>query len=111
MSNSPEPKTAGEEETRRREKRQRRFEDSRSDTVPKKSKPVYTAPVFNSDVIDWDEYTIVGTSTQLEKNYLRLTSVGVCWLSPLVFDGDLRVFYFCNYSVSLTMLFFKTTII
>lgn len=74
MSNSPEPKTAGEEETRRREKRQRRFEDSRSDTVPKKSKPVYTAPVFNSDVIDWDEYTIVGTSTQLEKNYLRLTS-------------------------------------
>lgn len=45
--------------------------------MPKKSKPVYTAPVFNSDVIDWDEYTIVGTSTQLEKNYLRLTSVGV----------------------------------
>ncbi|RKP24142.1 SAC3/GANP/Nin1/mts3/eIF-3 p25 family-domain-containing protein, partial [Syncephalis pseudoplumigaleata] len=26
------------------------------------------------DVIDWDEYTIVGTSQQLEKRYLRLTS-------------------------------------
>ncbi|KAF9152767.1 hypothetical protein BG015_004751 [Linnemannia schmuckeri] len=74
LSDSPEPTTAGEEETRRREKRQRRFLDARNDVVPKKTKPVYTAPVFNSDVIDWDEYTIVGTSTQLEKNYLRLTS-------------------------------------
>ncbi len=27
-----------------------------------------------SEVIDWDEHTIVGTSTQLEKSYLRLTS-------------------------------------
>jgi hypothetical protein len=31
-------------------------------------------PVFNPDVIDWDEQTIVGTSKQLEKPYLRLTS-------------------------------------
>ncbi|KAI9088534.1 SAC3/GANP/Nin1/mts3/eIF-3 p25 family-domain-containing protein, partial [Phlyctochytrium arcticum] len=28
----------------------------------------------NPDVIDWDEFTIVGTSTRLDKNYLRLTS-------------------------------------
>ncbi|KAI8906630.1 SAC3/GANP/Nin1/mts3/eIF-3 p25 family-domain-containing protein [Powellomyces hirtus] len=28
----------------------------------------------NPDVIDWDEYTIIGTCTQLEKRYLRLTS-------------------------------------
>ncbi|KAJ3038984.1 hypothetical protein HDV00_012742 [Rhizophlyctis rosea] len=28
----------------------------------------------NPDVIDWDEYTIVGTSQDLEKRYLRLTS-------------------------------------
>ncbi|KAF9904951.1 hypothetical protein EC991_002191 [Linnemannia zychae] len=74
LSDSPEPTTAGEEERRRREKRMRRFEDSTPQVVPKRTKPVYTAPVFNSDVIDWDEYTIVGTSTQLEKNYLRLTS-------------------------------------
>ncbi|KAJ3417449.1 hypothetical protein HDV05_003313 [Chytridiales sp. JEL 0842] len=28
----------------------------------------------NTDVIDWDEFTIVGVCTKLEKNYLRLTS-------------------------------------
>ncbi|KAI8817556.1 SAC3/GANP/Nin1/mts3/eIF-3 p25 family-domain-containing protein [Fimicolochytrium jonesii] len=28
----------------------------------------------NPDVLDWDEFTIIGTSTQLEKRYLRLTS-------------------------------------
>lgn len=31
-------------------------------------------PVFNADVIEWDAQTIVGTSRQLEKPYLRLTS-------------------------------------
>ncbi|KAG0374484.1 hypothetical protein BGX24_010337 [Mortierella sp. AD032] len=74
LSESPEPTTAGEEERRRREKRMRRFEDDKPQVVTKRTKPVYTAPVFNSDVIDWDEYTIVGSSTQLEKSYLRLTS-------------------------------------
>ncbi|KAG0286456.1 hypothetical protein BGZ96_009441 [Linnemannia gamsii] len=73
-SDSPEPKTAGQEETDRRQKRQRRFQNLSEEVVLKKPKPVYTAPVYNSDVIDWDEYTIVGTSLQLEKNYLRLTS-------------------------------------
>ena len=33
----------------------------------------FLPPVQN--VIDWDRYTIVGTSTTLEKKYLRLTSV------------------------------------
>ncbi|KAJ3004654.1 hypothetical protein HKX48_001110, partial [Thoreauomyces humboldtii] len=28
----------------------------------------------NPDVIDWDKFTIIGTSTDLEKRYLRLTS-------------------------------------
>ncbi|KAF9098508.1 hypothetical protein BGX23_006107 [Mortierella sp. AD031] len=77
LSESPEPEkplTAGDEERRRREKRMRRFEDVKSESVVKRPKPVYVAPVFNADVIDWDEYTIVGTSTKLEKNYLRLTS-------------------------------------
>jgi guanylate kinase len=29
----------------------------------------------NTDVIDWDEFTIVGVCAKLEKSYLRLTSV------------------------------------
>jgi hypothetical protein len=29
----------------------------------------------NQNVIDWDKHTIKGTSTKLEKSYLRLTSV------------------------------------
>lgn len=31
-------------------------------------------PEPDANVIDWDRYTIVGTSTRLEKRYLRLTS-------------------------------------
>ena len=31
-------------------------------------------PAADPNVIDWDEYTVVGTSTKLEKPYLRLTS-------------------------------------
>jgi len=33
-----------------------------------------TLPPPDPNVIDWDEYTVVGTSTKLEKPYLRLTS-------------------------------------
>ncbi|KAF9968202.1 hypothetical protein BGZ70_005883 [Mortierella alpina] len=68
--------TMGAEERERREKRMRRFEDQLLDKPPVK-KPLrveYTLPVNNGDVIDWDKYTIVGTSKALEKNYLRLTS-------------------------------------
>lgn len=34
-------------------------------------------------MIDWDKHTIVGTSTTLEKRYLRLTSVSDSGLLPL----------------------------
>ncbi|KAG0049653.1 hypothetical protein BGZ83_005514 [Gryganskiella cystojenkinii] len=76
MSDSPEMETMGSEERARREKRMRRFEDQLEEKPPakKNSRVPVAPPVFNSDVIDWDEYTIVGTSTKLEKNYLRLTS-------------------------------------
>ncbi|KAF9958146.1 hypothetical protein BGZ72_000823 [Mortierella alpina] len=68
--------TMGAEERERREKRMRRFEDQLLDKPPIK-KPLrveYALPVNSGDVIDWDKYTIVGTSNALEKNYLRLTS-------------------------------------
>jgi SAC3 family protein LENG8/THP3 len=32
--------------------------------------------VAEQNVIDWDKETIVGTSTKLEKPFLRLTSAG-----------------------------------
>lgn len=34
------------------------------------------------NVIDWDKHTIRGTSTKLEKSYLRLTSVSPVYISP-----------------------------
>lgn len=40
----------------------------------------------NPDVIDWDEYTIIGTCQTLEKRYLRLTSVFM--ISILMNDND-----------------------
>ncbi|KAG0196383.1 hypothetical protein BGX28_010220 [Mortierella sp. GBA30] len=76
LSPSPEDESMGAEERARREKRMRRFEDQLLDKPPVK-KPLrleYVPPVYNADVIDWDECTIVGTSIDLEKNYLRLTS-------------------------------------
>ncbi|KDN53425.1 hypothetical protein K437DRAFT_292345 [Tilletiaria anomala UBC 951] len=37
--------------------------------------PTFSDPdVADPNVIDWDEHTVVGTSTKLEKPYLRLTS-------------------------------------
>ncbi|KAF9421500.1 hypothetical protein BGZ94_008816, partial [Podila epigama] len=75
VNSSPEPPTMGEEERRRREKRMRRFEDQLVEKpVVKKPVAPVQEPVYNSDVIDWDMHTIVGTCTKLEKNYLRLTS-------------------------------------
>ncbi|KAG0326858.1 hypothetical protein BGZ99_008864 [Dissophora globulifera] len=75
LSPSPELETLGAEERLRRERRMRRFEDDKPDRPAKKALRMdYAPPVYNADVIDWDEYTIVGTSTKLEKNYLRLTS-------------------------------------
>lgn len=62
-----------EEEARKRE-RAERF------TAPKpknrKAAVSSSAPDLSqaAEVLDWDEHTIVGTMTQLEKSYLRLTS-------------------------------------
>ncbi|KAG0345989.1 hypothetical protein BG004_002685 [Podila humilis] len=75
-SASPEPQQfIPDIERERREKRMKRFEQQLVDKpattpVPELREP----PVYNSDVIDWDQHTIVGTCTKLEKGYLRLTS-------------------------------------
>lgn len=39
-----------------------------------KQHPAVDVDVADPNVIDWDEHTVVGTSTKLEKPYLRLTS-------------------------------------
>ncbi|KAF9311288.1 hypothetical protein BG003_007573 [Podila horticola] len=73
QSSSPEPAPIPDSERQRREKRMKRFEDQHKPAVKApvvKQEP----PVYNADVIDWDKHTIVGTSTKLEKSYLRLTS-------------------------------------
>ncbi|KAG0351087.1 hypothetical protein BG005_009420 [Podila minutissima] len=73
QSSSPEPVHIPDSEKLRREKRMKRFEDQHKPVVKApvvKQEP----PVYNADVIDWDKHTIVGTSTKLEKSYLRLTS-------------------------------------
>jgi hypothetical protein len=70
------------EELAKREQRAARFD---SPSAPASPKPVQgrrnilsriAEPEPNPDVIDWDRHTIVGTSQVLEKQYLRLTSVG-----------------------------------
>ncbi|KAG0323506.1 hypothetical protein BG000_002610 [Podila horticola] len=73
QSSSPEAAPIPDSERQRREKRMKRFEDQHKPAVKApvvKQEP----PVYNADVIDWDKHTIVGTSTKLEKSYLRLTS-------------------------------------
>lgn len=84
------------EEAARREKRQRRFEAEQAAYEREQAADMHSAlastslagrllgsaaptpprspGVPNSNVVDWDEYTVVGTSTKLEKPYLRLTS-------------------------------------
>lgn len=60
------------EEARKKAERAERFTE-----VPKKkpkAKPRPSDLSQASEVIDWDEFTIVGTMAQLEKPYLRLTS-------------------------------------
>ncbi|KAK9765133.1 hypothetical protein K7432_006765, partial [Basidiobolus ranarum] len=59
------------DEVSKREKRLKRFQTSEPAKLATIPPPL---PVYSSDVIDWDEYTIVGTCTKLEKQYLRLTS-------------------------------------
>lgn len=53
--------------------RAKRFEEPQK--KPKKKANVLAVQAQTAEVINWDQYTIVGTSQQLEKRYLRLTSV------------------------------------
>ncbi|WFD06948.1 hypothetical protein MVES1_002303 [Malassezia vespertilionis] len=83
------------EEQGRREKRLRRFEEEQAAFEREQAEDMHTAvastslaarfgviqsltppatPPPDPNVIDWDEYTVVGTSQKLEKPYLRLTS-------------------------------------
>ncbi|KAI9324080.1 SAC3/GANP/Nin1/mts3/eIF-3 p25 family-domain-containing protein [Zopfochytrium polystomum] len=75
-----------EDELRRREERARRFKEAqnnektrqkqrkRDNQRAREAAMAIAAADGNPDVIDWDEHTIVGVCTKLEKNYLRLTS-------------------------------------
>lgn len=61
-----------DEGLRKKQERAARF---RNVEPVKKKKPVIAQTFDQSvEVMDWDEHTIVGTMTQLEKPYLRLTS-------------------------------------
>lgn len=73
---SSDPPGLSNPEQDRREKRARRFEQEQQEHMPKRLFPLLppAPPVNTGDVIDWDEYTVVGTSQKLEKPYLRLTS-------------------------------------
>ncbi|KAJ3024936.1 UNVERIFIED_CONTAM: hypothetical protein HDU68_007634 [Siphonaria sp. JEL0065] len=75
------------EEIARREERARRFMDvdgakskqKQRDNAKAARERALQAAAFargedNPDVIDWDEYTIIGVCDKLEKSYLRLTS-------------------------------------
>ncbi|ORZ24870.1 SAC3/GANP/Nin1/mts3/eIF-3 p25 family-domain-containing protein [Lobosporangium transversale] len=73
-SESPERGTVKASELARREKRARRFEsEALAHKNASRSQYVSYALPVNKDVIDFDKHTIVGTSTNLEKRYLRLT--------------------------------------
>lgn len=77
----------GHEEDQRREQRKQRFINEKNEEERKKREANRAAQLAaqelllsgngldtSADVIDWDEDTILGTSGQLEKRYLRLTS-------------------------------------
>lgn len=79
----------------RLQKRAARFSNSGLDVgPPRKKKPLnITKTISNTkllgftvdgDDIDWSSIHIVGTSTALEKNYLRLTAVSILFEGVLV---------------------------
>ncbi|KAI8994409.1 SAC3/GANP/Nin1/mts3/eIF-3 p25 family-domain-containing protein, partial [Gaertneriomyces semiglobifer] len=78
------PNLGSSDEINRRQQRALRFQSSaeierqkalQSITAQKAREEFLKAGAEgNPDVVDWDEHTIIGTSQQLEKRYLRLTS-------------------------------------
>ncbi|KAJ1660591.1 hypothetical protein IWQ61_000485 [Dispira simplex] len=84
LQSSPRSATHGKISARERAMREKRLQRFQKDTAESRGQDTSTsspgeangtyAPDFADDVIDWDEYTIVGTCTRLEKQYLRLTS-------------------------------------
>lgn len=83
------PAVSLNEDPHRKAMRLRRFEDEQAAFQREQEEDVHAAmatthlgsrlglhppPTADPNVIDWDEYTVVGTSTKLEKPYLRLTS-------------------------------------
>lgn len=75
----PVPSTASKSDSSKLSERARRFEaDARAFQLRQEQNRIALQNVSVADnqghVIDWDEYTIVGTCQVLEKPYLRLTS-------------------------------------
>jgi hypothetical protein len=73
----PDPISARKEQRARRFQAEQAAEATRAQSA-KEAKKVRKSALLAlaEDGIDWDEYTIIGTSQSLEKPYLRLTSVG-----------------------------------
>lgn len=78
-------------ELERRQQRRKRFKKqddqrlklaskSQLDIAKTRSAFLAAGQQGNPEIIDWDKDTIVGTSSQLEKSYLRLTSVIFAYL-------------------------------
>ncbi|ORZ25162.1 SAC3/GANP/Nin1/mts3/eIF-3 p25 family-domain-containing protein [Absidia repens] len=62
------------EEEEKRKNRLRRFQESNTLAKQRRASPPVQLPPFSNDEMDWDRHIIIGTATNLEKNYLRLTS-------------------------------------
>jgi hypothetical protein len=67
-------KSVSMKELEMREKRAKRFQEEETPSSISRSESQLCQNQQANDVIDWDEYTIVGTCEKLEKSYLRLTS-------------------------------------
>ncbi|KAI8099329.1 SAC3/GANP/Nin1/mts3/eIF-3 p25 family-domain-containing protein [Halteromyces radiatus] len=62
------------EEEQKRKNRLRRFQESNNLAKQRSSPSVQLPPPAAIDEMDWDRHIVIGTATNLEKNYLRLTS-------------------------------------
>ncbi|KAI8336983.1 SAC3/GANP/Nin1/mts3/eIF-3 p25 family-domain-containing protein [Chlamydoabsidia padenii] len=62
------------EEAEKRKNRLRRFQESNNLAKQRRSSPPVPMASSSNDEMDWDRHIVIGTATNLEKNYLRLTS-------------------------------------